>query len=53
MITDVLHHFSQKFHMAGIFAVFHPAANFIAEDPPVIFMPGKEREAAGIGEHTD
>ena len=50
--ADALYNFFQGCIIVGIFAVFHPIANEIAQNTPEIIMPRIAQEGTGIGEHA-
>ena len=51
-IADALHDLLQRSLNVGVFAVFHPVADQIAENAAEIIVPGIGQEGAGVGEHA-
>ena len=52
-MADAAHDRGQGGHVGGIFAVFHPGAEQVAEDAAEIFVPSVAEEGAGVGQHAD
>src|SRR5699024_461595 len=53
VVADAPHHLLQGFPVGGVFAVFHPGAQQLAEDAAEVLVAGVGQKAAGIGEHAD
>src|SRR5690606_11594458 len=51
-MADVPDHFPDPLHIIGQESPFDVLPQEIAEDPSIIFMPGKGQEAPAVGDHA-
>ncbi len=52
-VADVAYHRSDHFEIVRKFAVFHVAANEVAEHPAEVLVARERKERTRIGQHAD